>query len=251
MNAYKLAILGQTILVITVIIIAFTITGSPFEARKEAYDIQRLTAFTSIRYSIDNYVSTHSKLPESLDEVKVMGSSTSDPETKQLYDFKPTGEYSYQLCTTFSSDSEKLYTGDKRYLFSEIEVDFKPGEYACVDYEVSNYIQEDARRSTEPEAQVLPTRTPSNYSSPVPIGDGTTIVNGIFNEAHSGNTQISILNYDNSNTVYTLSPTATLLSNRNETLTLAEFQKGHRVAVYLDKDNTVTSLFNHSYSKSN
>lgn len=125
-----------SLVVIAAVIYGFNSSGSPFDTRARNFDAKRVTDLTSIKYSIESYYSTNSKLPDNLSDLKVdtTYSSSKDPETGKSYEYKVTGAKAYKLCTTFSFASKandpSMYYGT---------ADFKhPKGYYCFDEKIVN-----------------------------------------------------------------------------------------------------------------
>ncbi len=85
------------------------VSGSPAKERARRLDDRRLSDLQSITNAIDNWYSLNKKLPSSLDELASSRdsyvSSIMDPATNTPYEYRITDATSYQLCSTFDTDS--------------------------------------------------------------------------------------------------------------------------------------------------
>jgi len=89
------------ILVVTGIIVS----GSPQTARQLAFDQRRVNDLSTLRYQVEEYYRTNTKLPDDLSADQFV--RFLDPETKQPYDYKKNGDKDFELCATFSTDATK------------------------------------------------------------------------------------------------------------------------------------------------
>jgi len=127
------------IFVLALIVEGIIIAGSPISQKDIQLDNNRLQAFESIKYQIENYYKTNNKLPASLGEMS-SNVSTQDPETKTSFDYKIIPPYSYQLCTIFSTDNSKTVTNYNNYgSDSALDKTHKKG-YDCVALKLSDYV---------------------------------------------------------------------------------------------------------------
>nr|MBI5455476.1 hypothetical protein [Candidatus Levybacteria bacterium] len=155
MAKYYLFITFLTVFVIGIFIIAFGFIGNPLEQKAIALDKERLNAFTTIQTEILSYSYTKG-LPQNLSQVLYLNPTDSDlkdPETQKLYVYKVISNNSYQLCTTFSTDSSKQDRYTKEALI-KANNSYKKG-YNCLKYQI-----------TTPQANnSYPTRTPTPSST--------------------------------------------------------------------------------------
>lgn len=154
-----------SVVVLIVLIIGFTMVGTPVSQRAVSLDNQRLSNFNNIKYSIEsNYETTG--LPLSLSELKtrVVNSGysaevLSDPETKQSIGYEVASVYSFRLCTTFSTDTESTNQSgapayyDTSNIYYPNNTQHSKG-YDCITYEISEYLR------------TTPTPTPYPYVYP-------------------------------------------------------------------------------------
>ncbi len=113
----KLTRIVALITIITVIIGAFFISGSPFAARDQKIDSQRENDLQEIQSQIIYHWQKKNTLPVSLDELtdSISGyKAPTDPETKTPYEYTVIGKLSFELCATFSTEIPKD-NGDGRY----------------------------------------------------------------------------------------------------------------------------------------
>lgn len=94
--------------VIVVAGIGLFMGGSPSRERARKLDEERVNRLTQVSYAIDNHLSWHQILPETLDPLQNEGVAPftlTDPETKILFEYHPATS-TYQLCATFGTASD-------------------------------------------------------------------------------------------------------------------------------------------------
>jgi hypothetical protein len=102
-----------TFLSIASVIYGFSIIPSPASEHVIATDHKRVVDLANIQSAVDNYYQTNNTLPPTLDVLTTQAYDGStplaktDPQTKQPYEYSVTGQYSYELCATFTTDSNK------------------------------------------------------------------------------------------------------------------------------------------------
>ncbi len=109
----KYFLLVSALVVITFIVGAFFIVGSPKTARLQQFDQQRVNDLQSIQWQIVNYWQRKGELPQMLTDLNdsISGYMVPvDPETKLPYEYVSSVNPvlpSFELCATFNSDSAK------------------------------------------------------------------------------------------------------------------------------------------------
>ena len=99
--------------------------GSPFSARLVRLDERRLTDLREIHQAIQQLTTERKQdtftmirpLPTNLEEVAAFRRtqqsgrelSLLDPQTGDAYQYRSTGEKSYELCSTFNADRKKTF----------------------------------------------------------------------------------------------------------------------------------------------
>ena len=151
----SIALLG--IFVFALIIGGIIIAGSPISQKDIQLDNNRLQAFESIKYQIENYYTTNHKLPTSLGEIS-SSINIQDSETKTSFDYKIIPPYSYQLCTTFSTDNSKTVTNSyNNYgLDSALYKTHKKG-YDCIELKLSSYLMNSTQQPSPQATSTSPT----------------------------------------------------------------------------------------------
>jgi len=100
----RLALPGASIVVLAAIVCGFVIAGSPFHARLERLDAERIGHLQTLQSQILYFWQQKSRLPKTLDELKDPISGfipPTDPDTHAAYEYKTTGTLSFDLCATF------------------------------------------------------------------------------------------------------------------------------------------------------
>lgn len=117
------------------------IAGTPVSQQGVSLDAIRISNFNDIKFKVEDYYAKNGDIPQSLDQLTLTPEQTKtlleDPETKTLYSYNPTSKTSFELCTTFSTDS--LQTDDYRYQYPETNNSHNKG-YDCIQYSLSSYL---------------------------------------------------------------------------------------------------------------
>ena len=160
MRIYKLAIALLGVLCVVIVVVSFMIGGTPVSQRLINLDRTRINDFQQINYAIENYYRDAQKLPSSLDEIRIVSGSLTDPETKKEYEYRIVNESTYQLCTVFSTDTKDTGNYDTTTTYIANNTDHLKG-FDCIEYEIPRYL-------------ITPTPTPnffyreSNFATPSP-----------------------------------------------------------------------------------
>lgn len=114
LSPYRIAAMGATAVVVAVAIGSLFLIDSPMKERQRRADDRRLSDLQSISYGIDAYVlKNKQQLPESLDamikdrDFGYLENQIKDLETQKLYDYKKTGDKSYELCADFALSTKE------------------------------------------------------------------------------------------------------------------------------------------------
>jgi len=102
----RLSRLVALIIVIATILGAFFISGSPFRARLEKLDNQRISALQGIQSQIVYYWQKKGTIPANLNELtdSISGySAPKDPETGAIYEYQGLSNLVFELCANFSA----------------------------------------------------------------------------------------------------------------------------------------------------
>ena len=142
----SLAFAGASALAVLLAVVSgLVVAGSPGHARERGLDVERVRHLQAIVRGVDVYWERNGALPASLDalsserDIEVI--SIADPETDEAYQFRGSGEETYELCATFSlaapTDQASLRTDPYRARFWR-----HPAGHHCFDLEA---IEPDAR----------------------------------------------------------------------------------------------------------
>lgn len=193
-KAHIVIVLLLSIFSFGLLITGFSIVGTPISQKDIRLDNQRLSDFSNIRYSVEEYYRQQHTVPDSLSDIKTSSYSGNklpadykDPESGKPYEYKKTASYTYQFCTKFSTDSEraKKQSGYSYYYdTSEVNNKHKKG-YDCVTYNIPTYVRTDTlyKPLTNPTITKVPLSTntpaPKSTATPTPtknnFGDGGDI----------------------------------------------------------------------------
>lgn len=108
-RAGKMFAILSALLVVASLIWAFVVIGSPANERLRRFDGQKVQDLQNIQWQVVSYWQAKGKLPVGL---ATLNDSISgfiapvDPQTKQSYDYKTTGNKAFQLCANFNLDNK-------------------------------------------------------------------------------------------------------------------------------------------------
>lgn len=105
---------GTVGLVAILVIGAFFLVGSPSKQRILRFDGMRSQHLQDLKYSIESYYTQSGNLPTSLADLNeapyYSGGIITDPETGAAYEYRGTGEKTYELCATFGAEIKDTST---------------------------------------------------------------------------------------------------------------------------------------------
>jgi hypothetical protein len=108
MKKNYLLLIITLLLVLATVVYGFVDGGSPKAVRSKRNDEARVTSIRAIKSAVDTYYSKNTRLPRSLAEIGDKfrnGGSLVDPETKQSFEYKITGDKSYEVCAVFATST--------------------------------------------------------------------------------------------------------------------------------------------------
>lgn len=91
------------------IVAGFFIAGSPAKQRALRLDESRIQSLSSLQYEITNYWQRKQTLPTSLADLRnELGGyiPPTDPQTEAPFEYRATGDLSFELCATFTTDQQ-------------------------------------------------------------------------------------------------------------------------------------------------
>jgi type II secretory pathway pseudopilin PulG len=104
----RLLITGVCVAVVTAVVTAIVVLGSPTQQRQRRLDEHRVHDLSTIVNTISLYANTHDALPPELSALgKEPGPrrAPTDPGTGAAYEYAVLGTESYQLCAVFTLPS--------------------------------------------------------------------------------------------------------------------------------------------------
>jgi len=131
MNKYYAFFGILSVVVIIVVLVGFSLVGSPFSTRDKELDNIRHSHISSIKSDIDYHYRTKHKLPQSLKEI-IDTSHYKDPQTNQEYTYIIMSPTSYKICAVFSTDTTKTSIQSDMYY---VQYNHKKG-YDCLKYDL-------------------------------------------------------------------------------------------------------------------
>ena len=117
------------LVLILVIVLGFSIIGSPRAQQLLRYDEQKVSDIQTIRYQVENYYYKTNTLPQSLTDLTQDNNYFTLPLDKQnntSYGYNKTGNYTYELCATFNKPSQN---GNNGYSYPSGYMQHPAGEY--------------------------------------------------------------------------------------------------------------------------
>lgn len=105
MTRGRLAAAVAMIVVVTAVILGLKLAGSPAAERDRRLDVRRAEDLAAVARAVDVYYARRDRLPAALEDLT--GTVTiADPSSGRPYDFRPLGPKRYEVCATFSRQSE-------------------------------------------------------------------------------------------------------------------------------------------------
>lgn len=109
----KWFVVKVSVIVVLVLGLGFYNAGSPSAQRLVKIDATRVNDLSSIQQEVVQYWQAKQKLPENIamlrDDLRGFIPPV-DPQTKASYEYRTTGEKSFELCATFATASEDVAT---------------------------------------------------------------------------------------------------------------------------------------------
>lgn len=99
---------AAVILVVGSIVTSFAIIGTPQSQRKLRFDERRVNDLTNVQWQVISYWQRKNELPQSLQNLQdpITGyQAPNDPETNVAYEYRKTGDLSFEICANFATDS--------------------------------------------------------------------------------------------------------------------------------------------------
>ncbi len=100
---------ASALLIVLTIASGFLIVGTPWQARLYRYDEERVSDLQTIQSQIISYWQSKQALPKQLSDLQDPISGyivPSDPQTNVPFEYKATGATSFELCATFSAETQ-------------------------------------------------------------------------------------------------------------------------------------------------
>jgi hypothetical protein len=110
-----------TVVVAVAVAFGLNLVGSPAKARLRALDERRVDDLQQITYEVGSWWKDHQALPPVLDSLGTpRGDSTAhrDPATGAIYEYRVTGDSSWEVCATFTYPTEpsrRRYPSDNEW----------------------------------------------------------------------------------------------------------------------------------------
>lgn len=114
-NRMKILAVAASAAVLLSIVGGFFVVGSPKTERLRRFDEERVSDLQNIQWQVINYWQSKEALPEELEDLEDSISGfvvPTDPETEDRYEYNTTAGLSFNLCATFTLESEGIQTYD-------------------------------------------------------------------------------------------------------------------------------------------
>lgn len=99
---------GSSAFVVLAIVVGFLVMGSPYAQKEKRFDAERVSHLQMIQGQIISYWQAKQKLPKALEDIKDPLSGfviPVDPMNQSQYEYVIKGDYSFQLCATFTRET--------------------------------------------------------------------------------------------------------------------------------------------------
>ena len=121
-------VIAAVVVVMAAVGYSIYLVGTPGQQRDVRLDQQRIDDLRTISQNVDRYLELNDEMPRSLFDL--MGphyyvQSIEDPQTRELYEYRPLDGMDYELCAVFNAESPERR--DERRPFSESIWDHGPG----------------------------------------------------------------------------------------------------------------------------
>lgn len=102
------------VLIVAAIIAGFMVMGSPQKQRKLTFDSQKTSDLQNIQWQVVQYWQRKETLPNALQDLKDPISNyvvPTDPQTRAEYEYRKTGDFSFELCADFNYETDERLVG--------------------------------------------------------------------------------------------------------------------------------------------
>lgn len=110
LSTQRIIALVSSLLVVSAVLYAFFLLGSPSDQRAIAFDETRVQDVAQLSSSVEAYHQETGALPDSLADLKGLRFAVfqlSDPRTGEAYEYRKVSALSYEVCAVFETDSSK------------------------------------------------------------------------------------------------------------------------------------------------
>jgi hypothetical protein len=107
----RVFVIAAIVLVATAVVFGFFTVGSPFRQRLAKFDEEKIGHLGTIQWQIVYFWQNKQRLPQSLDELIDTISGfvpPRDPQSGTSYEYRVTGEHSFELCANFNLSSKDV-----------------------------------------------------------------------------------------------------------------------------------------------
>jgi|AntRauTorckE6833_2_1112554.scaffolds.fasta_scaffold00294_22 hypothetical protein len=129
-NERKSIIYGvvTVLIIVTTLIASLTQIPNPNEVREKKVDTQMMRELQDMQWRIEDYYRSNQVLPEDLPTLYGEFEVPTPPEEKPAYEYEKTSDTTYNLCATFTYDSNEI-GGSRRLQDSVVQAPNARGNY--------------------------------------------------------------------------------------------------------------------------
>ncbi|MFH1565023.1 MAG: DUF5671 domain-containing protein [bacterium] len=158
-EAIKLYLYGSLTLIIIAFVASLFTVESPMQSRNRKFDEAIISDFNIINMAIETYCQDNEKMPENLSSLKegsnfLAGDDIENPISGEEYEYKITGDKTYELCAVFRTSNKEEEENEYRY-YGPNEFYLHDSGYQCL----KNTINQE-----EQEFKEIPTSAPTEIA---------------------------------------------------------------------------------------
>lgn len=106
----KVWVIASAVVILGAIITGFSVLGSPRTQQLIKYDTQKVSALQNLNNEISYYYQLNKSLPEKISDLPNTYLQFVDQQSQKPFDYKKTGDMTYELCADFNKDSKESGT---------------------------------------------------------------------------------------------------------------------------------------------
>jgi hypothetical protein len=106
--------IAASVVVVATVVAAVVAMGPPSQQREARLDARRVQDLQRIVQAVDGYYANHKALPADMATLATQpgwGLATADPQSGTPYSYEVSGERTYRVCASFTTDTAKPADG--------------------------------------------------------------------------------------------------------------------------------------------